>query len=120
MNKVEKMLEEIRENREKNVKSLPPGRESERFSYFELDGDVIAVSHQYGEVIFDDEIAEEGEIECLFGENMTLEIFNSTLADKGFDAFLKQWCEEEHCTRALISRVDPLTRSTAKVERIRS
>lgn len=89
------------------------GRESDRVSYYELGGGLIAVSHQYGEVIFDDDVVEEGGIEYLVGENMAIETFESALGDKGFHAYLKQWCEEEHCTRALISRVDPGTRSTA-------
>lgn len=118
MNEIEKMLNDIRKNREKDIKNIPPDRGSDRISYFELDGEVIAVSHQYGEVIFDEELVGGG-IECLVGENMTLGTFTSALNDNGFYAFLKQWCEEEHCTRALITKVDPGTQSTAKAERIR-
>lgn len=113
MNEIEKMLNDIRKNPEVNLKDCPPGHGSDRVSYYELGGDVIAVSHQFGEVIFDGDVVEEGGIECLFGENMTTEKFELALGNKEFITFLKQWCEEEHCTRALISRVDPGTRSTA-------
>lgn len=119
MNEIEKLLEEIRRDLEENLKGVPPNRESDRVSYFELGDDVIAVSHLYGEVIFDEDVVEEGGIECIYGKNMTIETFESALEDKSFNAFLKQWCEEEHCTRALITRVDPGTLSTAKVGRIR-
>lgn len=109
---VEKMLEAIRRRREKDVKNIPPNRESDRVSYFELDGEVIAVSHLDGEVVFDEELVGGG-IECLLGGNLTAQQFEAVLEDEGFSAFLEKWCEEEHCTRALIARVDPGTRSTA-------
>lgn len=115
MNEIEKMLNDIRKNREEEFKNCPPGRESDRVDYFELGGDVIAVSHQYGEVIFDDDVVEEGGIECIYGKNMTIEKIKSALGNKEFITFLKQWCEEEHCTRALLTSVDPETRFTAEV-----
>lgn len=118
MNEIEKMLNDIRKNREENLKNCPPGRESDRVDYFKLGDEVIAVSHLNGEVIFDEDVVEEGEIEYL-NANMTSEKFESALGNKEFISFLKQWCEEEHCTRALVSRVDPGNLSTAKVERIR-
>lgn len=114
MDEIKRMLDELHEECEENLKCCPPIRESDRVNYYELDSDeVISLSHFNGEVIFDDDVVEEGGIECIHGKNLTVELFESALGDKGFHEFLKQWCEEEHCTRALISRVDPGTRSTA-------
>ena len=104
------MFNDIRKNLKESMKNCPPGRESDRVDYFKLGDDVINVSHLNGEVIFDEAVEEEGGFECIYGKNMTMEKFDSALGDKGFNTFLKQWCEEEHCTRALISGVDPVIR----------
>lgn len=111
MNEIEKMLSEILKKREANLKNYPPNRKSNRVNYFKLGDDVFTVSHHLGAVIFDDDVAKEGDIECLYGKNMTLEKFESAFKNEGFNAFLDQWCEEEHCTRVLIGKFDTVSRN---------
>lgn len=89
---------------------------SEELGFFEVDGETsqyefgdgsaVTVSHIYGEPVYDDDVAGEGLIQFIPGDYMSLERMSELLDDEGFCDFIKSWCEEQHCTRVMLTRAD--------------
>jgi hypothetical protein len=89
---------------------------SEDLGFFEVDGETaqyefadgsaVIISHIYGEPIYDDEVAGRGLIQFIPADYMSLERLDEVLDDGGFCDFIKTWCEEQHCTRVMLTGAD--------------